>query len=104
MRKKVLITGGAGFVGSHLADELLECGYEVRALDKPLSGLGQNHSARHAHEERDADLLFELLDLHAERGLRVVYSVRGGGERARLGNRQKRLQLTNLHRSLRYQG
>ncbi|HEX8680533.1 MAG TPA: NAD-dependent epimerase/dehydratase family protein, partial [Chthoniobacterales bacterium] len=31
--KKVLITGGAGFVGSHLADELLEHGYTVRALD-----------------------------------------------------------------------
>jgi dTDP-L-rhamnose 4-epimerase len=30
---KVLITGGAGFVGSHLADELLERGYHVRALD-----------------------------------------------------------------------
>lgn len=29
----VLITGGAGFVGSHLADELLEAGYRVRALD-----------------------------------------------------------------------
>ncbi len=33
MSKKILITGGAGFVGSHLADELLEKGYEVRALD-----------------------------------------------------------------------
>jgi dTDP-L-rhamnose 4-epimerase len=31
--KRVLITGGAGFVGSHLADELLEHGYQVRALD-----------------------------------------------------------------------
>ncbi len=31
--KRVLITGGAGFVGSHLADELLRCGYRVRALD-----------------------------------------------------------------------
>jgi dTDP-L-rhamnose 4-epimerase len=29
----VLITGGAGFIGSHLADELLETGYRVRALD-----------------------------------------------------------------------
>jgi dTDP-L-rhamnose 4-epimerase len=33
MKKKVLITGGAGFIGSHLADELLNFGYEVRALD-----------------------------------------------------------------------
>lgn len=29
----VLITGGAGFVGSHLADELLCHGYRVRVLD-----------------------------------------------------------------------
>ncbi|HEX2051934.1 MAG TPA: NAD-dependent epimerase/dehydratase family protein [Actinomycetota bacterium] len=29
----VLITGGAGFIGSHLADELLRHGYAVRALD-----------------------------------------------------------------------
>ena len=29
----VLITGGAGFIGSHLADELLAHGYRVRALD-----------------------------------------------------------------------
>src|SRR3954462_890531 len=32
-QKRGLITGGAGFVGSPLADELLEHGYEVRALD-----------------------------------------------------------------------
>lgn len=31
--KRVLITGGAGFIGSHLADELLEHGYRVRILD-----------------------------------------------------------------------
>ena len=32
-RGLVLITGGAGFVGSHLADELLAHGYRVRVLD-----------------------------------------------------------------------
>ncbi len=31
--KRVLITGGAGFIGSHLADALLARGYRVRALD-----------------------------------------------------------------------
>ncbi len=33
MKKQVLITGGAGFIGSHLADELLERGCGVRAFD-----------------------------------------------------------------------
>jgi dTDP-L-rhamnose 4-epimerase len=33
MSKRVLITGGAGFIGSHLADELLEKGYSVVVLD-----------------------------------------------------------------------
>ncbi len=33
MSKKVLITGGAGFVGSHLADGLLQAGHQVRILD-----------------------------------------------------------------------
>lgn len=33
MNNRVLITGGAGFIGSHLADELLARGYQVRVLD-----------------------------------------------------------------------
>lgn len=33
MSKQILITGGAGFVGSHLADGLLQAGHQVRILD-----------------------------------------------------------------------
>ncbi|HEU5118504.1 MAG TPA: NAD-dependent epimerase/dehydratase family protein [Isosphaeraceae bacterium] len=33
MRMRILIIGGAGFIGSHLADTMLELGHHVRALD-----------------------------------------------------------------------
>lgn len=41
-RKKVLVTGGAGFVGSHLCDRLLKEGHEVFCLDNFFTGQKQN--------------------------------------------------------------
>lgn len=40
--KKVLVTGGAGFIGSHVVDQLIEQGYLVTVLDNLLSGFKEN--------------------------------------------------------------
>ncbi|PIC36207.1 hypothetical protein B9Z55_015287 [Caenorhabditis nigoni] len=41
-RKRVLITGGAGFVGSHLVDKLMLDGHEIIALDNYFTGRKKN--------------------------------------------------------------
>src|SRR6476620_2047499 len=38
MKKRILITGGAGFLGSHLCDRLIKEGYEVIAMDNLIRG------------------------------------------------------------------
>ncbi len=38
MTERVLVTGGAGFIGSHIADRYLEAGYEVTVLDDLSTG------------------------------------------------------------------
>ncbi|HJU08470.1 MAG TPA: NAD-dependent epimerase/dehydratase family protein [Rhodanobacteraceae bacterium] len=53
----VLITGGAGFVGSHLADELLEHGYRVRALDNLDAQVHGDSSARPAYLNPEVELI-----------------------------------------------
>ena len=40
--KNVLVTGGAGFMGSHVADELIEMGYSVTVLDDLTGGFKEN--------------------------------------------------------------
>ena len=42
MKKKVLVTGGAGFLGSHLCEKLLNLGQEVICLDNYFTGQKQN--------------------------------------------------------------
>jgi nucleoside-diphosphate-sugar epimerase len=51
---KILVTGGGGFIGSHLAQALLEDGHEVRILDNFATGRRQNL--------RDLDPSYELVE------------------------------------------
>ena len=41
-RKRILITGGAGFVGSHLVDALMVEGHEVTVIDNFFTGRKKN--------------------------------------------------------------
>ena len=41
---KLLVTGGAGFIGSHLSEQLLEIGHSVIALDNLSTGSKENIS------------------------------------------------------------
>jgi len=57
MAEKALITGGAGFIGSHLAELLLDEGWEVYALDDVSTGKLENVS--HLIDRRDFHLVVE---------------------------------------------
>ena len=60
MPKKVaLVTGGAGFIGSHMVDLLLRQDYEVRFLDN-LSG---GHESNLSHHSNESNLIFEESDI-----------------------------------------
>lgn len=67
---KVLLTGGAGFIGSHLAGRLLDQGYQVLSLDNLSTGSEENLSHLRNREGfesvigsvRDHSLVMELME------------------------------------------
>jgi nucleoside-diphosphate-sugar epimerase len=64
-RKRALVTGGAGFLGSHLSQRLLELGYDVLCVDNFLTGRPanvQHLGDRRAFRLRETDVC-ERLDV-----------------------------------------
>ncbi|MCC5887100.1 MAG: SDR family oxidoreductase [Gammaproteobacteria bacterium] len=50
-RKRILVTGGAGFLGSHLIDRLLALGHEVLCVDNLFTGTKRNIEHLHSHPQ-----------------------------------------------------
>ncbi len=72
MSDHVLITGGAGFIGSHLADELLAAGYRVRVLDNLCE---QIHPDRRPPSYLDPQVELQIGDVRDEQA--VVRALQG---------------------------
>jgi UDP-glucose 4-epimerase len=78
-----VVTGGAGFIGSHMVDHLLERGYRVRVIDNLTGGRTENL----AHHAGEPGLSFEELDIRdlkpesaLFRGARYVLHFAGIGD------------------------
>lgn len=67
MPKTILVTGGAGFVGSHLCERLKRGGHQVISLDNYFTGSKENHiegvEYREGHTKEVAELVPETPDL-----------------------------------------
>ncbi|MCK4412804.1 MAG: SDR family NAD(P)-dependent oxidoreductase [Candidatus Eisenbacteria sp.] len=74
--RRVLVTGGAGFIGSHLVDRLVAGGAEVRVLDNLQAGNEKNLSqVRATIDLRIADLRDPQAVSDAVRGCEVLFHI-----------------------------
>lgn len=60
-RSVAIVTGGAGFIGSHMVDALLERGFSVRVIDNLVGGREENL----AHHAGNPDLMLEQRDVRS---------------------------------------
>ena len=92
---KVFITGGAGFIGSHLTDKLVDTGYDVTVYDNLSSG--EEKYIQHNFEKDNFNFIEgELLDLEKIKkeiqGHELVFHI-AANPFVRLGETQTRLDL-----------
>ncbi|MFN3653452.1 MAG: SDR family oxidoreductase [Armatimonadota bacterium] len=68
-----LVTGGAGFIGSHITDTLIEDGHQVRVLDNLASGSLGNFAYPRQVEFVDGDIRDPEVLARAMQGVEVVF-------------------------------
>jgi nucleoside-diphosphate-sugar epimerase len=71
-KKKVLVTGGASFIGSHLCEQLVQRGAKVRVAENFSSG-ERNHLAHIECETFEGDLLDPSFCSTVTKGIEVVF-------------------------------
>ena len=74
--KTCLVTGGAGFIGSHIADRLIEEGYRVIIIDNESTGLRENVPPKATYLLGDVTRLDDL-DKAFSHGIDVVFHIAG---------------------------
>lgn len=93
-----LVTGGAGFIGSNVADELIAQGHEVRILDDLSTGFAENLPADALFFE--GDLCDEELVAEAMDGVEVVFHQGARGSVAKSLETPLITDLSNVHGTL----
>ena len=68
---KILVTGGAGYIGSHTCIELLKAGYEVVVVDNLINS--KEESLKRVQELTGKTLAFHKVDLLNKRELDDVF-------------------------------
>ena len=75
MNKKVLITGGAGFIGLHLANRLLEEGCQVHIIDNFTRAVDDDELKETLSRDHTSFSSVDLLDTNNVKNLDVDYDV-----------------------------
>lgn len=73
---RILVTGGAGFIGSHVAEALIDLGHDVLVTDNESTGRRENVPARAGYSKGDVANLADLEPLFAT-GLDAVCHIAG---------------------------
>ena len=63
---KIMVTGGAGFIGANLIERLVKEGHEVVSLDNYDSGLEENHidGVKYENGNEDVDVAIRVIADH----------------------------------------